>query len=97
MAKFQLVIPHDGAQCVEALDDLLAHDADLQSKVVYGCHFGDHTGYALIEGADEAGVRSRLPSSLKKRARVVEVEHFTPEEIRAHHDDEIAAHHDKAV
>ncbi len=89
MSKFQIVIPHEGAQCVEALDELLDHDADLQSEVVYGCHFGDHTGYAVIEGSDEAQVRSRIPASLNKRARVVEVEHFTPEEIKAHHDKSI--------
>ena len=88
MPKFQIVVPHDGSQalCVQALDDLLSHDAELQSQVVYGCHFGDHTGYALVEGSDEDEVRKRLPKSLNKRARVVEVEYFTPEEIKAQHE-----------
>ncbi len=86
MAKFQAIIPHEDAQCVDALDDMLAHDPELQSQVVYGCHFGDHTGYAIVEASDEAEVRRRLPDSLNKRARVVEVEHFSPEEIKAHHD-----------
>lgn len=86
MPKFQIVTPHDDAQCVLALDEMLAHDAELQSQLVYGCHFGDHTGYALIEASDEAEARSRLPKLLNRRARVVAVENFTPEEIRSKHD-----------
>lgn len=86
MPKFQIVTPHDDAQCVQALDEMLSHDPDLQSQVVFGCHFGDHTGYAVIEATSEAEARDRLPQSLGKRARVVEVEYFDPEEIRASHD-----------
>ncbi|HEX9015100.1 MAG TPA: hypothetical protein VF960_03740 [Chloroflexota bacterium] len=89
MAQYQTIIPHDESQCVEALDDMLASDPELQSHVVYGCHFGDHTGYAVLEAADEAAVRKRLPQSLNRRARVVEVEHFTPEQIKANHDKQV--------
>jgi hypothetical protein len=86
MPKYQIVTPHDDAQCVQALDEMLAHDPDFQSQVVFGCHFGDHTGYALIEASDEAEARSKLPRSLVGRARVVGVEHFSPEEIKSDHD-----------
>jgi hypothetical protein len=86
MAKFQIVTPHHEAECIEALDEMLAHDAELLSHVAYGCHFGDHTGYAVIEAANEAEVRSRLPKSAGKWVRIVEVEYFAPEDIRSQHD-----------
>lgn len=86
MPKFQIVMPHDPAQCAEALDEVLNHDPDFHSQVMYGCHFGDCTGYALIEVASEEEARSKVPRTLHKRARIVEVEHVTPEEIRSVHD-----------
>jgi hypothetical protein len=86
MAKFQIVTPHHEAECIQAIDEMLTHDAELLSHIAYGCHFGDHTGYGVIEAVDEAEARSRLPQSVGKWARVVEVEHFSPEEIRARHD-----------
>ena len=87
MPKFQIVMPHNPAQCMEALEETLKHDADFHSQVVYGCHFGDCTGYALIEAESEEEARSKVPKTLDKRARVVGVEYVTPEEIRAVHDE----------
>ena len=86
MPKYQIVMPHDPAQCAMALDEVLSHDPDFSSKVMYGCHAGDCTGYALIEVSSEAEVRRMIPKTLHRRARVVEVEHVTPEEIRSVHD-----------
>jgi len=86
MPKYQIVMPHDPAQCIEALEEVLNHDPDFHSQVVYGCHFGDDTGYALIEASNEEEARSKIPKTLHRRARVVEVEHFSPEEIRSKHD-----------
>jgi hypothetical protein len=89
MPKYQIVTPHDASECLQALDDMLAHDADLLSNMVIGCHFDDHTGYAVIEASDEAEARSRLPRSVSRWARVVEVQHITPEEIRAKHEEAV--------
>lgn len=86
MPRYQIVTPHLESECLQALDEMAAHDPSLMSSLAYGCHFGDHTGYAIVEAASEAEVRSRLPRSVGRRARVVEVDHVTPEEIRASHD-----------
>lgn len=86
MPKFQIVMPHDPAQCAVALDEVMNHDPEFNSQVMYGCHVGDCTGYALIEVASEEEARSKVPKTLHKRARIVEVEHVTPEEIRSAHD-----------
>ncbi len=85
MPKFQIVVPHDPAQCMEALDEMFSHDPEFHSQVFYGCHFGDCTGYALIEASSEEEARSKVPITLRKRARVVGVEHVDPEEIRSVH------------
>jgi hypothetical protein len=86
MPRFQIVMPHDPSRCVEALEEVLAYDPEFHSQVFYGCHFGDDTGYALIEASGEEEARSGIPKTLRGRARVVEVEHVSPEEIRASHD-----------
>jgi hypothetical protein len=86
MPRYQVVAPHDAAECIQALDDMLTHDADLLSHIAYGCHVDDHTGYGVIEASDEAEVRRRLPQSVGRWARIVKVEHITPEDIRAKHD-----------
>lgn len=87
MPKYQIVMPHDPAQCIQALEETLDHDPDFHSQVVYGCHFDDHTGYALVEASSEEEARSKVPKTLNKRTRVVGVEHVSPEEIRAVHNE----------
>lgn len=86
MPRFQIIMPHNPAQCTEALEQVLLHDPDFHSQVLYGCHSGDCTGYALIEAGSEEEARDRIPRTLHKRARVVGVEHVTPEEIKARHE-----------
>lgn len=86
MPKYQIITPHDPAQCVVALEEILEHDPDFLSQVVFGCHFEDHTGYAVVEASNEEEARSMLPRSLHKRARVVGVENVTPQEIRSTHE-----------
>lgn len=86
MPKFQIVTPHDGAQCVQALEESLEHNPDFDSQLLFGCRFGDHTGYAVVEATSEDEARSKLPRTHQKRARVVVVEHVTPEDIRSVHD-----------
>jgi hypothetical protein len=71
---------------MEALEEALRHDPDFHSQVLYGCHFGDCTGYAVVEASSEEEARSRIPPTLSRRARVVGVEHVRPEEIITTHD-----------
>ncbi len=87
MKKYQVVSPHDPAQCLQALDDLLAHNPDFLSHTLFGCHAGDHTGYTIVDASSEGDVRSMLPSTLRSRARVVEVERETPQRIKSYHDE----------
>ncbi len=86
MPKFQIVMPHDPAECIQALMAMRVHDPEFQSGVFYGCHFGDCTGYALIEASSEEEARSKIPRTLLKRARIVEVEHLNPDDIVSAHD-----------
>ncbi len=83
MPKFQIIIPHDPAQCMEALEEVLAHDPDFHSQVLYGCRVGHCTGYALVEASSEEEARSKIPRTLHKRAKVAEVKYVDPEEIRS--------------
>ncbi len=86
MRKFQIVAPHQPAECFEALDEMLAHDPNFFEQAVMGCQFGDHTSYGLVEVSNEEEARIKLPTRMRKKARVVEVEHMDPNVIRAMHE-----------
>ncbi len=86
MPKFQIVSPHDPVECLLAIGEMAAHNPELMEAALLGCHYGDHTAYAVIEASGEEEARSNLPDSLRKRARVSQVESFDIEEFRAVHD-----------
>ncbi len=86
MPKFQIVSPHDPAECLLAIGDMVTHNPELMEAALMGCHNGDHTAYAVVEASSEEEARSNLPDSLRKRARVSQVESFDIEEFRDVHD-----------
>jgi len=83
-SKFLVIAPHTPEECLKALDDVNAKGAKFLGKFDWGCAAGDHTGYVMLEGKDEAAVKAMLPSSMMK-ATVVKLNKFTPEEIKSFH------------
>lgn len=85
MAKYLIESPHTNQGCLEALDDMLANDPKLLAKFDWGCNFGYHTGWAIVEAKSETEARKILPVSLRNQARIFKVDKFTPEQIRKSH------------
>ena len=56
----------------------------LLGKFNWGYTAGDHTGYAIIEGIDEAAVKEMLPASMQN-ARIVKLNKFTAAGIKSFH------------
>ena len=72
-------------ECLQALDGLAAQGADVLEQFHFGCMAGDHTAYAVVTAASEDAARNLVPSPIRSKARVVEVNQFTPEQIRSFH------------
>lgn len=85
MPRYFVETAHTPAECLNALDDITAHDVKLLDSCQFGCNSGNHTGFAFLDGANEQEVKARLPQSLRQKARVVPVERISVDQIRAYH------------
>ncbi len=83
--KYMIETPHTKEECLRALDEQLAKGADILKKFNYGCKAGDHTGYAIVDVKNDMEARSLVPGFLLNKARIVEVDIFTPEVIKSLH------------
>jgi hypothetical protein len=77
---------HTEAECLNALDRIVAENPQLLDKCYMACMSGNHTGWATVEAEDETKARNMLPSNLRGSAKITEVSRFTPEQIRSFHD-----------
>jgi hypothetical protein len=83
MAKYLISSKHEDADCLSALDAMLAKGT--LDKFVYGCKSGDHTGYAIVEAKSLSDALAIVPDLLQETACVEKVDHFTPAEIKSLH------------
>ncbi len=84
-SKFMVIAPHTPAQCLKALDAFAADAPGTLAEFEWGCMAGDHTGYAILSGENEEAVRNLLPASLRAHAKIVKLNTFTVEQIKAFH------------
>jgi len=83
--RYMIQSPHTPEECLMALDGQLAKGKDILNAFSYGCKSGDHTGYALVEAKNETEARNWVPSFLLNKARIVQVDVYTPEVIKSFH------------
>ena len=86
MANYIVEAPHTDAQCLAAMDEIVAEAPRLLDDFDWGCFSGVHTGWANIEAESESALRTLLPSSQRDNWSVTEVNRFTEEQIRAEHE-----------
>jgi hypothetical protein len=87
MSFFFVESSHTASECLEALDEILSYNPRLLNMFWFGCAGGDHTARATIEGTNEQEVREMIPLNQRKNMYVVKVEKYSPEHIRALHDE----------
>lgn len=86
MANFLIEAPHTDAECLAAMDEIVAERPRLLDEFNWGCFSGVHTGWANIEAESESAARNLLPNSQRDSWSVTEVTRFTEEQIRAEHE-----------
>ena len=85
MERYVIESPHSKEECLKALDEMLSEGPSVLNKFDWGCTAGDHTGYAIIDADSENEAKNLVPRFIRNKARVIKVDKFTPEQIRAFH------------
>ena len=86
MAQYLIESPHTKEECLRSLDEYLAKGTDVLDKFSWGCGVGDHTGYAIVDVESEAEAKNLVPDFLLGKTKIVKVNKFTPEQIKAYHE-----------
>ena len=85
MARFLVQAEHTEADCVQALDSVVAFSQALLARFDWGCKDGEHVGWAVVEAQDKATARMLVPTYLRGKTRVVALNKFTPEDVSSFH------------
>ena len=87
MARYHLEVPHTPEECVADLDSILGYSREMFNRFDWGCKGGEHVGWATVEAQDPATARMLLPMVVRGKARVVSVNKFTADEVKAFHEE----------
>ena len=85
-AKYLVTMPHTEAECLKALDDIVATNPKLLDKCWFGCMAGNHTGWATVDAKSEADARAMLPKDAQEKAQIVKVDKMTADQIKSFHE-----------
>ncbi len=83
MDKYLVILPHTVEDCMKAIKQIEA--VGMITHFDWGCKDGEHTGYGILEADSKAEASLVVPSGQRSQARVVKLNKFTPEEVRAMH------------
>jgi hypothetical protein len=85
MTRYLIETTHSPEQCLADLDAVLEQSPSLLRDLQWGCRAGLHTGWAVVEARSPEEVSRYVPAPMRSRTRVVEVQPFTADQIRALH------------
>jgi hypothetical protein len=83
MDRYLIESPHTKGNCAQVLKQVEA--LGYLTHFDWGCASGQHTGFAIIEAENETQARMVVPTMNRKEARVVKLNKFTPEMLKAGH------------
>lgn len=85
MSRFLIESPHTKEECLRALDEVIATGKGSIDEYEYGCMDGEHAGYLIVEAGNKQEALRKVPDFLKSKARVVQLNKFTEEQVREFH------------
>ena len=89
MANYMIETSHSKEECLKSLDEMMDKPKNLD-KFYWGCSSGNHTGWGFFEANTEEEARNMLPPTMQKEARIIKVDMFSPEQIKAFHEKKYA-------
>ncbi len=83
MPRFLIEVPHEAqvVACARAAQVLLQTGSHFLTHAEFGCKDGDHRAWIFVEGDSKAEVRNILPIPYRAKARVIELNRFSLEEL----------------
>lgn len=87
MAKFIIEVPHDAKEvaCTRVVEIFLNSGSHFLSNADWGCLDGNHSAWLTVEVDSKDEARFILPPAFRARAKIVQLNKFTIEEILRHH------------
>jgi hypothetical protein len=83
--RYLVMTSHTPEKCLAGLDAGVASKPEMLDRIEWGCMGGDHTGYVIVEAANEQAARTMLPATMQSTARVIQLNHFSVDDIRSFH------------
>ena len=83
MDRYLVILPHTSEDCRKVLKQIESIGAITHFD--WGCKDGDHTGYVLLEAESKPQALMVVPTLERHQARVIKLNRFSPEEVRAIH------------
>ena len=82
-AKFLIEVPHEAntLECAQVVDVFLKSGSHFLASAVWGCRDGEHKAWMLVEVDSKEEARGILPPLLRPKAKIVQLNAFTIEEI----------------
>jgi hypothetical protein len=87
MARYIIQDSHEVADCLKLLDAFMHAGAHYLTNAEWGCQDGDHTAWIVVEASSDNEARNMVPPVIRDRARLVRLNRFSPEQIRAFHEE----------
>ena len=89
MDRYMIETPHTAEECLDLITVLNAKGYLLHFD--WGCKAGVHSGWAIIEGENDAEARLAVPPLVRSRARIVKLNKFDDRTIEDCEKQEVAA------
>jgi hypothetical protein len=83
MERFLVESTHELHECVPILQEVAA--AGYLYNFDWGCKAGVHTAWAIIEAENEQQAALAVPPLIRRHARIVKLNKFSPEDVNALH------------
>ena len=85
MTRYLIELTHEDEHtaCIKALRAIERYGAHLLTEMDWGCKVGTHCGWLIAEVDNRNDAVRLVPPEFREEARIVELNKFTREEIRA--------------
>jgi hypothetical protein len=90
MSKFLIEVPHEEntLACAKVVKVFLESGSHFLTHADWGCKDGDHKAWLMVDVDSKDQARAILPPAYRHDAKIVQLNHFTIEEI-----DELMRYH----
>lgn len=85
--KYLVTAQHTKEGCLQAMDEISQKSSKLLDNTWWGCRWGDHTSYMIVDAKSVDDARNMLPTNIRKNAEIAHVEQSTKDQIRGFHEE----------